>query len=207
MLGAHPPDPLPEGEAPLWTPPLTPGLRPAPERRRREPPAGNHKGCPYSAGSGTLVGVIAMVGSAVVRVVLRGRWGSALAVLVIGALTLPIVGPLLDHHYAERVPGHLHLAGVSAAHTHPYEVDHRHAQGGAYTDASGAPLSEGGGYLLPQEEATGSSAGSGLTHLLLLALFALLVPPMLSLNAVRGPLWPGTFTPRMELPPPRFATA
>ena len=121
---------------------------------------------------------------------------------------LPIVGPLLDHHYAERVPGHLHLAGVSGAHTHPYEVDHRHGHGGAYTDASGAPLSEGAvGYLLPQEEAAGSSAGSGPTHLLLLALFALLVPPMLSLNAVRGPLWPGAFTPRPELRPPRFAAA
>lgn len=148
-----------------------------------------------------------MMVSLVVRVVLRGRWGSALAVLVVGALVLPIVGPLLDHHYAERVPGHLHIAGVSGAHTHPYEVNHRHARGGAYTDASGAPLPEGGGYLLPQEEAAGSSAGSGLTHLLLLALFALLVPPMLSLIAVRGPTWPGAFTPRMELPPPRFAAA
>lgn len=146
-----------------------------------------------------------MIGSGVVRVVLRGRWGSALAVLVVGALALPVVGPLLDHHYAERVPGHLHLAGVLAAHTHPYEVDHGHAQGGAYTDASGAPLSEGGGNLLPQEEAAGSSAGGGLTHLLLLALFALLVPPMLSLIEVRGPLWPGAFTPRTELRPPRFA--
>ena len=120
---------------------------------------------------------------------LRGRWGSALAVLVTGALLLPAVGPLLDHHYAERVPGHLHLAGVSAAHAHPYEVDHRHAYGGAYTDASGAPLSEGTvGFLLPQEEAAGSSAGSGLTHLLLLAMFALLVPPMLALIEAQGPL-------------------
>ncbi len=149
--------------------------------------------------------------SAVVRVALRGRWGSALAVLVVGALALPIVGPLLDHHYAERVPGHLHLAGVAGAHTHPYEVDHRHAQGGAYTDASGAPLPAGAGYLLPQEEAAGSSAGSsagsGLTHLLLLALFALLVPPMMSLIEVRGQPWLRAFTPRTELPPPRLAAA
>ena len=52
-----------------------------------------------------------MIGSAVVRVVLRGRWGSALAVLVTGALLLPAVGPVLDHHYAERVPSHLHSRG------------------------------------------------------------------------------------------------
>ena len=151
-----------------------------------------------------------MICSTVVRVVLRGRWGSALAVLVTGALLLPGVGPLLDHHYAERVPGHLHhyLAGVSAAHAHPYEVDHRHAYGGAYTDASGAPLSEGTvGFLLPQEEAAGSSAGSGLTHLLLLAMFALLVPPMLALIEAQGPLWLRAFTPRTELPPPRPAAA
>ena len=160
-------------------------------------------------GSGTLEGVkSAVIGSSLVRVVLRGRWGSALAVLVTGALLLPAVGPLLDHHYAERVPGHLHLAGVSAAHAHPYEVDHRHAYGGAYTDASGAPLSEGSaGYLLPQEEAAGSSAGSGLTHLLLLAMFALLVPPMLALIEAQGPLWLRAFTPRTELPPPRPAAA
>ena len=149
----------------------------------------------------------AIIGSGVVRAVLRGRWGSALAVLVTSALVLPIVGPMLDHHYAERVPGHLHLAGVSGAHTHPYEVDHRHAQGGAYTDASGAPLPEGAGYLLPQEEAAGSSAGTGLTHLLLLALFVLLVPPMLSLIEVRGQPWLRAFTPRTELPPPRLAAA
>ena len=151
-----------------------------------------------------------MIGSWLVRVVLRGRWGGALAVLVTGALLLPAVGPLLDHHYAERVPGHLHVysAGVSAAHTHPYEVDHRHAHGGAYTDASGAPLSEGGlGFLLPQEEAAGSSAGSGLTHLLLLALVVLSIPPMLALIEARGPLWLRAFTPRTELPPPRPAAA
>ena len=148
-----------------------------------------------------------MIRSAVVRVVLRGRWSRALAALVVGALTLPIVGPLLDHHYAERVPGHLHLAGVAASHTHPYEVEHRHGRGGAYTDAWGAPLPEGGGYLLPQEDAAGSSAGSGLTHLLLLALFALLVPPMLSLIEARGQPWLRAFTPRTELPPPRFAAA
>ena len=159
--------------------------------------------------SGTLEGVKRTVlGSSVVRVALRGRWGGALAVLVTGALLLPAVGPLLDHHYAERVPGHLHFyfAGVSADHTHPYEVAHRHGHEGAYIDASGAPLSEGAvGFLLPQEEAAGSSAGSGLTHLLLLALTALSIPPMLALIAVRGPLWLRAFTPRTELPPPRFA--
>ena len=160
----------------------------------------------FGVGSGTLEGV-AMMCSFLVRAVLRGRWGAALAVLVVGALVLPIVGPLLDHHYAERVPGHLHLAGIAGAHTHPYEVAHRHAQGGAYTDASGAPLPAGAGYLLPQEEASGSSAGSGLTHLLLLALFALLVPPMMSLIEVRGQPWLRAFTPRTELPPPRLTSA
>ena len=149
-----------------------------------------------------------MVCSSVVRVVLRGRWGAALAVLVTGALLLPAVGPLLDHHYAERVPGHLHLAGVAASHTHPYEVNHGHAQDGAYTDDSGAPLSEGAaGYLLPQEEAAGSSAGGGLTHLLLLSLLVLLIPPMLAMIEAHGSLWLRAFTPRTELPPPRFAAA
>ena len=150
----------------------------------------------------------AAIRSSLVRVALRGRWASSLAVLVTGALLLPAVGPLLDHHYAERVPGHLHPTGVSVAHAHPYEVDHRHAYRGTYTDASGAPLAEGKvGYLLLREEAAGSSSGSGLTHLLLLALVALSMPPLIALIEARGPTWLRAFTPRTELPPPRPAAA
>ena len=40
------------------------------------------------------------------------------------ALFLPLFGPMLDHHFAERQPGHGHVYFGSAIpdHSHPYEV-------------------------------------------------------------------------------------
>jgi hypothetical protein len=42
---------------------------------------------------------------------------------------LPIYGPAVDHHFAERIPGHAHvyLGEVLPDHTHPYEAEHDHA--------------------------------------------------------------------------------
>jgi hypothetical protein len=47
------------------------------------------------------------------------------AILVI-ALALPSIGPLIDHHFAERNPAHLHVS-VSLDHTHGYGASHAHA--------------------------------------------------------------------------------
>ena len=46
-----------------------------------------------------------------------------LSVLAIAALLLPLVGPLLDHHFTERQPGHSHvyLGPIQTGHVHPYE--------------------------------------------------------------------------------------
>lgn len=57
---------------------------------------------------------------------------------VLAALLFPAVGPLVDHHFAERQPGHLHIgmAGYHA-HAHGYEHAHSHASN---TDSSGYPI-------------------------------------------------------------------
>ena len=40
---------------------------------------------------------------------------------------LPSLGPVLDHHFAERQLEHTHLGQLIPSHTHPYEVIHTHS--------------------------------------------------------------------------------
>ncbi len=62
----------------------------------------------------------------------------ALALLAVGVLLLPSLGPLLDHHFAERHPahGHLYLGGAGPEHSHPFEHPHVHYDG-MYAPAPG----------------------------------------------------------------------
>jgi hypothetical protein len=43
-------------------------------------------------------------------------------------LLLPLFGPLLDHHFAERQHDHVHVypGRVTPDHAHPYEQPHSH---------------------------------------------------------------------------------
>ena len=52
----------------------------------------------------------------------------ALALLAVVALLASAVGPMLDHHFAERHPahGHLYLGAVGPEHSHPFEHSHIH---------------------------------------------------------------------------------
>ena len=62
-----------------------------------------------------------------------------LSLTVAALLLAAALLPALDHHLAERVPGHMHLGVLSAApllwsvrvqtHVHPYEQAHRHVGG------------------------------------------------------------------------------
>ena len=71
---------------------------------------------------------------------------AALALLGVAlfAMALPIVGPLDDHHFAERTHTHQHiyLDGRPAAHRHIYERPghhrHRHLAPGALAGNAGA---------------------------------------------------------------------
>ena len=78
---------------------------------------------------------------------------AALALLGVAlfAMALPIVGPLDDHHFAERTHTHQHiyLDGRPAAHRHIYERPghhrHRHLAPGALAGNAGAPAGAGVG--------------------------------------------------------------
>ena len=51
-----------------------------------------------------------------------------LALLAVVALLASALGPMLDHHFAERHPahGHLYLGVGGPEHSHPYEHSHIH---------------------------------------------------------------------------------
>lgn len=56
----------------------------------------------------------------------RSVWAPAVAGLSFAAVLLvPAYGPLVDHHYAERLPFHAHLSD-SAPHVHAYFEIHGH---------------------------------------------------------------------------------
>ena len=49
--------------------------------------------------------------------------------LLLVALATPFVGPLVDHHFAERQPGHIHLSAAGyQAHTHGQRHSHVHTR-------------------------------------------------------------------------------
>ena len=49
-----------------------------------------------------------------------------LAIALFTALLFPQVGPVIDHHFAERAPLHNHLAPGKQAHKHRYSTSHSH---------------------------------------------------------------------------------
>ena len=61
--------------------------------------------------------------------VVRALLSALFTTAATAAIFLPTLGPLLDHHYAERLPNHAHLYFGSGGpdHVHPFEVqDHFH---------------------------------------------------------------------------------
>ena len=52
----------------------------------------------------------------------------SLAMLAVAVLLLSSLGPMIDHHFAERHPahGHLFLNGAHREHSHPFEHSHIH---------------------------------------------------------------------------------
>lgn len=57
--------------------------------------------------------------------------GCLLAVLVLLLLLFPGLGPVLDHHFAERQPDHAHIyfGPILFRHIHPFEEPHGHIHG------------------------------------------------------------------------------
>ena len=55
-------------------------------------------------------------------------------ILLLVGLALPFAGPLVDHHYADRQPGHKHLFAVGS-HLHSVDSSHSHLGVGTGGDA------------------------------------------------------------------------
>ena len=75
-----------------------------------------------------------------------------LLALALFALTLPIAGPLDDHHFAERSHNHQHiyLDGKPAEHRHVFDTDPRHWHAGpsdSTTDPYASERGDGVAYL------------------------------------------------------------
>ena len=61
---------------------------------------------------------------------MKQRTARLTVLLLLAALVVPSIGPLVDHHFAERQPGHRHYASASQSHTHSYQdVYHQHSPG------------------------------------------------------------------------------
>jgi hypothetical protein len=69
----------------------------------------------------------------------------------LAGLLAPAVGPLMDHHFAERQPAHQHL-GLVPDHIHDYGANHAHRHAG--------PDGAGGGNGTALYNAEGGPAGS-----------------------------------------------
>ena len=69
---------------------------------------------------------------------LKDLAAQSLALLAVVSLLVSALGPMLDHHFAERHPahGHLYLGAVGPEHSHPYEHSHIHYDG-LYAPAPG----------------------------------------------------------------------
>ena len=129
---------------------------------------------------------------------------TALALLT--ALLTPLLGPLVDHHFAERQPGHLHiyLAGVPVQHLHDHEAYHTHDPQTTDT-ANDGPVLESGVIFMPQDGEGLSISAVGVTLALLSTIIAIALPNLLTLQNTRGPrAMRGIFL-SPEPPPPRLA--
>ena len=76
-------------------------------------------------------------------------WMLLLAVALF-SLALPVIGPLDDHHFAERAHNHDHiyLSGHPVAHYHAYDGLARHAHLGSATPSSPADTGDRSGDII-----------------------------------------------------------
>ena len=74
---------------------------------------------------------------------------------MVAALAISTLGPMLDHHFAERHPGHLHLylGAATPAHSHSYQAGHSHHGSWMYGPAEQGSASDGIAYVMPNDGA------------------------------------------------------
>ena len=97
-----------------------------------------------------------MLGGETVSAPLAGQLVRTLAYAAALAMLLPLAGPLLDHHFAERHPGHTHvyLGQKVPGHLHSYEALHSHH----HHDHGAQPETNGIVYFSPMDGITSGPA-------------------------------------------------
>ena len=72
---------------------------------------------------------------------------------MVAALALSSLGPMLDHHFAERYPGHQHLYLGTALpdHSHNYQNAHAHYGSWMYGPAATGSPSDGVVFLMAND--------------------------------------------------------
>ena len=131
------------------------------------------------------------------------------ALALLAALLLPLLGPLSDHHFAERQPAHLHvyLTGVPIQHVHDHEAIHAHG----LPDVDSLGLEDGGPVLessvifMPQEGEGLSVSTLSVTLALLTSVVVLALPTVITLLAPRSQRALRAIVLYPDPPPPRLA--
>ena len=87
---------------------------------------------------------------------LRQMAARLLAVTVVAALALSSLGPMIDHHFVERHPGHVHLffGPSDPGHSHDFNSAHIHDPTGMYGPVPGLLDHTGPGdiaYFMPND--------------------------------------------------------
>lgn len=131
------------------------------------------------------------------------------ALALLAALLVPLLGPLADHHFAERQPGHVHIyvSGVPVQHLHDHEALHSHTNPAMVLAPFEAqsPTVESSVIFLPQEGEGLSVSTVGVTLALLTTIIALTLPTIFTILSPRSQLALRGISLSPEPPPPRLA--
>lgn len=115
---------------------------------------------------------------------------------------------MMDHHFAERQPGHVHIyaSGVPVQHLHPYVIPHAHGKAkGALAGLNGTG-SESGIIFLPADgEGVIGTSGLTFTAASLTVVFALVIPSIAMQVFLIGQKTLYPIISPVEPPPPRPA--
>ena len=132
------------------------------------------------------------------------RWCTA---LVIATQLLYLLGPVADHHFIERLPGHAHIYPSSAPlqHLHPLQTAHTHTAVMPSPPGASLPLEGNGLIYLPSDGDGSTLTHCGLTMGLLVASVVLVFAAHMQRVPQQQPRpYAGPFS-FLGPPPPRLA--
>ena len=135
-------------------------------------------------------------------------YGATAALLM--ALFFPLLGATVDHHFAERQPGHLHifLAGTPTTHLHHHEALHSHEAADVampVAESARAILKNNVIFLPSDGKGTAGTPTFGITLVMLTAAIAIVISSMLTQVLLPGQKPLRGVILSLEPPPPRPA--